>query len=179
MTGLIHFLCFHLNLQGKNLGASCSRAGLSKFRSPHRPVNLCYVSSFHFTYLNYSLLPTYQAHRKFSKYLNESVSQLKLFSPAKEVIQRMRLLLWSTHLQNTQLSGGGGGLGRRGMNYLREFLNPWENFHSVQLKKWLMVNEQKELLAQGRAALVTALSACLQASIHSSSPQWKKRCDKI
>lgn len=78
MTGLIHFLCFHLYLQGKNLRASCSRAGLSKFRSPHRPVKLCYVSSFHSIYLSYSLLPTYQAHRKFSKYLNESVCQLKL-----------------------------------------------------------------------------------------------------
>lgn len=42
-----------------------------------------------------------------------------------------------------------------------------------------MVNEQKQLLAQGCAALVTAFSACLPGSIHSYSPQWKNPCDKI
>lgn len=77
MAGLIYFLCLISICKVKTRELHAAEQGWANSGLPTGLWN-CYASSFHFICLSYSLLPTYQAHRKFSLYPNECSCQLKL-----------------------------------------------------------------------------------------------------
>lgn len=108
-------LCVHLYLQGKK-GSLGSRAGLSKFRSPHMPVKL--LCNF-FPFLR-TLIIYYFQHTKHTGNFKWKCLQFAVLT--------------------CNCAGGSG------VNYLREFFNKWENFNSVNWSgSWSMNKKNSSL----------------------------------